>query len=579
MGETLAKLPAFLIIIYRGIKKPKNIRTLSILIPCIFINVVFFQNCLRRSNFKIDSSIQSPNLFGEEWHLKNTGALGGLAGQDLNIEPVWLNSIKGKDINIAVIDTGIQLNHTDLLANASPLSWNFAAPEKGTDTSSPGSAHGTCVAGIIGAVDNGYGVIGVAPLAKLIGYNISGWTDAYEQGALSGVVEGVSYISQIDVSNNSWGPRDSTGAYSREESFWTQALETGLTNGRGGLGTVYVWAAGNGGSGELTDRSNYDGYSGFYGVISVCAAGDSGQKADYSESGSNLWVCGYGGDSISGQLIVTTDYEGSGGYNRGGNGTGDFTDSRYTRDFAGTSAAAPMVSGVVALVLEKAKTLGKDLSWRDVKWILAKSAKHPPSVIASTNGYGLKVYDGFGFGIIDANAAVNLVSSWTPVGVPKNAIYPSSGLQTVNSAIPNATAEQYALSSSLTVSDSPNPTGINRIEFVDLNINLSHPNWSELEIRLSHTGIVTGGTASFTLKDIIATAHSCVSENLTTYERTVVNCAGFDNGGSSSYSFRFGVSRHLGENPVGEWNLKVYDSNNNSNSGTLQSWGLKFYGE
>lgn len=562
---------------YLFLKKPKNIKILSILLCCLIINLLLFQNCMKRYDFKVDSSSSSLDLSSYEWHLRNTGELGGLLGQDINVESVWASSIKGKGINIAVVDTGIQLSHTDLIQNASVLSWNFANPSIGTDTSTPGSAHGTCVAGIIAAADNGYGVTGVAPEAKLIAYNIAGWTDAYEQGALSGVVNGKSYIAQIDVSNNSWGPNDNTGFYNKEESFWTQSIETGLSNGRSGLGTVYVWAAGNGGSGGLLDRSNYDGYSSYHGVVAVCAVGDSGQKADYSESGSNLWVCGYGGDPASGQSIVTTDFEGTSGLNRGGGKSGDFTDSKYTKDFAGTSAAAPVVSGIVGLILNKAKSIGKNLSWRDVKWILAKSAKAPPGIAEVTNAYGLHIYDDFGFGIADAGKAVELVSSWTPVGAAMVTEFPSAGLKTVNTLIPNASSIQSALSSTLTISANSNSSEVSSIEFVDLNINLSHPNWSELEIVLVHSG--TSSSGAFETTDIIAKEHNCVTKDVSTDVESVVDCSDVDNGSSSTYSFRFGISRHLGESMLGTWELKIFDSKNNSNTGTLGSWGLKFYGE
>lgn len=537
---------------------------------CNFLLFTSFQNC-QRSTLKVDESSLTANFTSFQWYLKNTGELGGLAGQDINVDSVWASGIKGKNINVAIVDTGIQLGHSDLLMNASPLSYNFAMPSKGTDTSAPGGAHGTCVAGIIGAMDNDYGVTGVAPEVGLVGYNIFGWVDAYEQGALTSEINGVSQANKIDVSNNSWGPPDNTGGYSPTENFWVQAIETGLSNGRGGLGTVYVWAAGNGALGG--DRSNYDGMANYHGVIATCAVGDSGQRAQYSEAGSNLWVCGYGGDSAGGQLIATTDFEGSGGFNRGGGQSGDFSDSRYTKEFVGTSAAAPVVSGVTALILEKAKAVGKSLSWRDVKWILAKSAKAPPNTTITKNGYELPIFDDFGFGIVDAESAVNLVSSWTTVGPVKKADLPSSGMQSVVSAIPKSATSP--LISTLTVATS-NPTQISRLEWVDLKIDLSHSDWSKLVITLSHVGNNVSG--AYTTRDIITQKHDCWSEDSNGNYNAVV-CSSLDNNGSSDYNFRFGISRHLGESPVGSWELKIYDGSTGSNSGTLNSWSLSFRGE
>ena len=115
----------------------------------------------------------------------------------------------------------------------------------------------------------------------------------------------------------------------------------------------YVWAAGNGGS---DDNSNLDEYANFYGVTAACAVNYDGERSGYSEQGANLWVCGPSNDSFfSFQPGITTTA----------------VEDRYTTYFGGTSAAAPMVAGVAALIREA----NSALTWRDIKLILAASAR------------------------------------------------------------------------------------------------------------------------------------------------------------------------------------------------------------
>ena len=112
----------------------------------------------------------------------------------------------------------------------------------------------------------------------------------------------------------------------RPLSLWEIAVEAGITEGFGGKGIFYTWAARNGG--WLGDKSNLDGYANHYGVTAVCAVNDQGVRSGYSEEGANLWVCAPSNDNDR-EGITTTD-------------NADF----YTDEFGGTSASTPIVSGV-----------------------------------------------------------------------------------------------------------------------------------------------------------------------------------------------------------------------------------------
>ena len=147
-----------------------------------------------------------------------------------------------------------------------------------------------------------------------------------------------------------------------------------------------------------------DELANFYAVTAVCSVGHDDKRSGYSESGANLWVCGPSSSGRVGQpRIATTD-----------NG------HRYRGSFGGTSAATPIVSGVVALVREA----NNALTWRDVKLILAASArKNDPGNTgwvqgalkygSTTNRYSFN--HEYGFGIVDAKAAVDLAPGWTNV--------------------------------------------------------------------------------------------------------------------------------------------------------------------
>ncbi|MEQ9367291.1 MAG: S8 family serine peptidase [Leptospirales bacterium] len=207
--------------------------------------------------------VVSDPLFGQQWHLSNTGQRGGVSGEDARVTGVWNSGVCGAGISMAVIDDGLAIAHEDLAANIEAgLSHDYTTGDN--DPSSSSANHGTSVGGIMAARSNTIGVRGAAPLAGLRGYNLlANATSGNEADAMTRGVAG------LHISNNSWGPTDLTGSLQSSSSTWRAAIDTGLSTGRGGLGTLYFWAAGNGGAGE-TDNSNYDGYANYHGVFSIC---------------------------------------------------------------------------------------------------------------------------------------------------------------------------------------------------------------------------------------------------------------------------------------------------------------------
>ena len=478
----------------------------------------YFEN--RCTSISRSSGINDP-LYGCQWYLNNDDQFRNSAGYDIKVEEVW-PTYTGSGITVAVVDDGMHYTHEDLKDNVD-VARNHDYGTGGTDIYDYFDWHGTAVAGLIAAKDNGLGIRGVAPEATIYGYNYLEYgSDANRADAM------YRNATTTAVSNNSWGPRD-YGEPNHVNELWERAVERGVTDGYGGKGVSYVWSAGNGG--EDDDDSNLDEIANFYAVTAVCAVGHDDKRSSYSEPGVNLWVCGPSSSGRVGQPgIATTD-----------NG------HRYWGRFGGTSAAAPIVSGVIALVREA----NNALTWRDVKLILAASARKNDADNTGWEQGALKYRSTterynfnheYGFGMVDAKAATDLAAGWT------NA--PKFREITVNSAVIN-----------LRISDAPSsgtPTAatttltidpyVGFIEFVEVNTHFNHSSFRDLSVELvSPSGAVS-----------VLVPSGPVDARLTS-------------------PFRFGSARHLGEDAAGEWTLRIKDEHRGS-SGTLRSWGLTFYG-
>ena len=417
---------------------------------------------------------------------------------------------------MAVVDDGMDYTHEDLSANViTARNHDYTG---GNDIFHPLEDHGTAVAGLIAAQNNSLGVRGVAPQAKIYGYNL----------LLDSTAENEADAAKRDldttaISSNSWGPRDGPGLDAAPD-IWEMAIEKGITEGFDGKGIFYAWAAGNG---HPRDNSNLDGYANHYGVTAVCAVNDQGQRSAYSEQGANLWVCAPSNDPARDRHgITTTD-------------NGDF----YRNSFGGTSAATPIVSGVAALV----RSANTNLTWRDVKLILAASARQNDSDNTGWEDGALKYGPDteryhfsheYGFGVVDAKAAVDLAGPWTNVpplgqGTAKTA--------EINLPIPDSST----VTSSITLG-----SAVEFTEFVEINADFDHQAFRDLQVEL----VSPSGKVS-------------------------VLSVLYDGGWRHRFkgSFRFGSAKHLGENPAGTWTLRISDQLS-GDAGTLKSWSLTVYG-
>ena len=425
---------------------------------------------------------QNDPLYRYQWHLMNYGqsVLGDtrpVSSVDLGIDDLHDYNIRGKGVVIGVLDDGLEIDHPDLAANVVPNGSKnfFVTATRGEHDTGPNSfgqdGHGTAVSGIIGAVGwNGIGVRGVAPAAKLRGFNFLVTTFFLDLGPFGQFAlhaqatdANIRYAwwdgaesKDVQVSNNSWGGMDPWPAAFSENQI--AAFERPMSATRNGLGMIYVKAAGNDFNGvnkdaaacsDETKRRNVgcmqaflDPRNNLFNVMTIAAVNAAGRRASYSTPGAALWVSGLGGESgVQRQVlldqgiaperidqvlgpeafdpaIVTTDLAGCAiGLNTNGLGLNRLDSSRsaidatcnYTGAMNGTSAATPTVSGVVALMLQA----NPKLTYRDVKYILATTARRiHPDQPAATAADGTVLVPGW-----TVNAAGYAFSNWYGYGL------------------------------------------------------------------------------------------------------------------------------------------------------------------
>lgn len=477
-------------------------------------------------------------LLPRQWHLRNDGRSGGRAGEDVRAIAAWSSSGKGEGVRLAIVDDAIETLHEDLFPNLAAFR-NYrpgAAPDTHPLPCEPGDTHGTAVAGIAAARDgNGMGVAGVAPRVALAAYN------ALTTGSEADVSDALRRDADVTgVYSNSWGSPDQTGALHPSGATFRNAILDGVALARGGKGAVYVFPAGNGaciGSAApcAADDSNYDGYVNAMGVITACAVGIDGRAPTWAEPGANILVCGMSDTGRAGDpRITTTDV-----YNG------------YRDDFSGTSASAPMVSGVAALVLQA----NPSLTWRDVRLILAGTARKNDSGSPDwqTNQAGLHVHPLYGFGVVDAEAATAKARSWTSVGG-------SASLKSCRYERSPATPlrDGVAVVDTITV---PQDCPVRSIELVEIGFTASHPSSGDLVIDLKRTN---GASVASRL----ASSRACLSwPDL----QPMATCGSYED------EWVFTSVRNMNESPQGEWSLEVRDARPGS-EGTWNRWTLVIHG-
>lgn len=310
---------------------------------------------------------QNDPLYPDQYYLNNTGQFGGTAGIDINAPQAWGISTGLHNVRVAVIDDGVE-NHIDIngrvVQGFTPINANgFGAPV--------GLArHGQACAGIIAASrNNNEGIAGIAPCTVIIPINIFAGNETTADYA--DAIDWAWDDGNADVISNSWG-FTAQGTYHDNIAL---AIGRARTEGRGGDGSVVVFASGNSnpGGGAAVQFNGVTFPADVIGVITVGAVDNNGNIHNYSSRGSEMDLVAPSGGTPGN--IRTTDRPGAAGYDPG----------NYTTTFNGTSAAAPQVAGVAALML----SVNPELTETQIVSILRNTATNMgASGFDNTFGYG-----------------------------------------------------------------------------------------------------------------------------------------------------------------------------------------------
>jgi len=336
--------------------------------------------------------------------------------RDMNVEEAWDLGFSGAGVTVTILDDGVEWSHPDLSRNyrevaSYDINQNDKDPFPRYDLFDT-NKHGTRCAGQVAAeANNSLCSVGVAFNAGIGGVRMLDGTitDAVEARSLS------LNPQNIDIYSASWGPDDDGRTVDGPGPLTRRALQEGVTRGREGRGSIYVWASGNGG--KFQDNCNCDGYATSIFTLSVSSASENGNIPWYSEQCSSTLATTYssGSTRLGERKVVTTDLRG-----------------RCTASHTGTSASSPMAAAIVALVTSSSLAsmsfsdpqvleANPKLTWRDVQHIVVRNAKKANLKADdwTVNGAGLNVSHAFGFGLMDAGGMVKTALRWEKVPMQK----------------------------------------------------------------------------------------------------------------------------------------------------------------
>uniref|UniRef100_A0A8C4WTN5 Peptidase S8/S53 domain-containing protein n=1 Tax=Eptatretus burgeri TaxID=7764 RepID=A0A8C4WTN5_EPTBU len=214
-------------------------------------------------------------------------------------------------------------------------------------------------------------------------------TDVIEAGSLS------LNPQHIHIYSASWGPEDDGLTVDGPGPLALEAFQRGITEGRSGLGSIFVWASGNGGTRK--DNCNCDGYTNSIYTLSISSSTENGMVPWYSEPCSSTLAATFSSGTLGERKIVTTDLH-----------------QRCTTSHTGTSASAPLAAGIFALALEA----NPELTWRDMQHLVVQTSR-PQFLEANDwkmNGVGRAVSHSFGYGLMNAGDLVTAARNWSTVG-------------------------------------------------------------------------------------------------------------------------------------------------------------------
>jgi subtilisin-like proprotein convertase family protein len=466
-------------------------------------------------------------LLGQQWNLVGATAVSIKPGR------VW-EAYDGTGIRLGIIDDGFDVGHPDIIGHYDRAgSYDFRDGD-GDAGAGPGQNHGTAVLGVGAAAANGTGVVGVAGGATVVGIRIG-----YDSAApWSQYADSLNHAWRTsDAVNMSWGFTEPFADNFAQNGWYgplRQALRDGADLGRGGLGTVWVTAAGNGRA--WGDNVNHHNMQNDIRVMAVAATDQAGQVAPFSMPGEALHV------SAPGVAILTTDVTGAAGYAPG--------DNAYVQ---GTSFAAPAVWGTVALMLEANRGLG----WRDVQEILALTARQTDAAsprwgfnqAGDWNGGGRHFSADHGFGLISTEAAVRLAETWAPGGTTATMRTLSAGASDGRAFDAGTVSSRIAIAEEIEVQKATVSISLKHTWIGDLRISLVSAEGTE-SVLLDRPGAAPGTAVAG-----VRTGHA-----------------------TDDIAFDLTSNRFWGEMSRGDWTLRVEDMVTGE-GGLFTAWQLRLHGD
>jgi len=347
------------------------------------------------ANRNLINNDKTDPLWSDMWYLNRN--LRDASLPDMNVSGAWSQGYSGRGVAVTFLDDGLEKDHPDIAQNYDPnastdINSNDDDPTPRYEETNE-NKHGTRCAGEVAAVaNNSICSVGVAFNAWIGGIRMldGDVTDSVEASSLS------HNSNHISIYSASWGPDDNGEVVDGPGLLTKKAFIEGATKGRNGLGSIFVWASGNGG--RFNDSCACDGYANSIYTISISSTSEQNEKPWYLEECTSTLATTYssGNERAGEHDIVTTDIN-----------------HKCTSKHTGTSAAAPLAAGIIALALEA----NPKLTWRDVMYLTVLSSR--PKAIKSNNYImnkrGLLVSSRYGFGLMDAGKMVEIAKNWVTV--------------------------------------------------------------------------------------------------------------------------------------------------------------------
>ncbi|THH12013.1 hypothetical protein EW145_g287 [Phellinidium pouzarii] len=466
--------------------------------------------------------------FGDQWHLVNDENPVHM----VNVAPVWDMGITGEGIISAIVDDGLDFESDDLAANFDAVnSYDFNLHVDLPKPVLSDDHHGTRCAGQIAAVRNDVCGVGIAYESKVAGVRIL-------SGPISDVDEAAALnygFQNTSIYSCSWGPADDGRSMEGPSYLIQKAVVNGIQNGRGGKGSVFVFASGNGAA--RGDQCNFDGYTNSIYSVTVAAVDYKGLHPYYSEACAANMVVTY--SSGSGKHIVTTD----------------IGKNKCSQSHGGTSAAAPNAVAIFALAL----STRPELTWRDIQHLCVRTAKmiNPDDPDWEETAAGRRFSYKYGYGSLDAFAYVQAAQTWEPV--KPQAWLHADPIQLKNGTM-NIEGEMDGgepivaggVTSTTTISTQMlQDSNFEKLEHITVRVWIKHSRRGDVEVELvSPNGF----------KSILAGRRK------------------YDSDSDGFRGWTFMTIKHWDENPIGNWSIRVSDQNSEDHSGSFIGWAMTLWG-